>query len=244
MSRVRGVIQISFLPMSQKNISFGGLLCSVYPAMASMDSDVESDVVDFLTDAGAAEVLHSLSSPRIDGDSESKQHADDREIVLRKLGKLCCSKLKCQRLYTLDDILRSRNHFSRLSQEDRRRLLAPVVKETHPVLNGQTVCVAFVRLYFGCGKKVITNVKRMQTPERKPAERSFVVEARVCDELDRLAYYGEQQPDSKEVHLGFPSRKAAYEWLPEEFRNAVSLSYFRKCWRLRRPHIKLRKVMR
>lgn len=222
---------------------FGGL----FVVLASIMSDVQSEFAEF-SESEAVEALNSLAAnptnPTDSTDSSAGFDAEaDKQKVLDLLKACCCSK-QCFKHYELPDILENRRQYWHLSQENRRRVLAPVVKSKHPELNGATVCQAFVRLYFGCGKKVIENVKKMLTPERKPAERDFVKEARVCDELDRLADYGEQQPDRKEVHLSFPTRKAVYESLPESFRNCVSLSYFCRCWRQRRSHIKLRRVMR
>ena len=112
------------------------------------------------------------------------------------------------------------------------------------MLDGKAVCVQFLTFVLGISNDMVANARKMEAVERKVPRRDMKATILICDAIEEAAQVAERQPDSNEIHLLHPSRKALYKSMTDEFKSSLSLSFFRAVWRKHRKHVKLRKQMR
>jgi hypothetical protein len=97
----------------------------------------------------------------------------------------------------------------------------------------------------GVSNSLIYKVRGPEPVHRARGDKSSAKAERVLSFLDGLAKYGEQQPDSHEVHLSQPSKRMVYNMF-KVVESTVSVSYvwFLRTWTEYRSHIKIREIQR
>ncbi len=221
---------------------------------------------DFLADSDDSEFeSEDVAETKLEETSSTEKRLNIVEIREKLSTWQCCQKRKCCAKFTASEILEHRRILAQeRHQVDKRfklKQLVPLPGEDFK-LSGIRVCEQFFRyavdmwrnmidqglcysFAVGASNTLVYKVRGSEPQHYNRGDRPSVKANAIISFLDALCKYGEQQPDSRDVHLSQPSKRMVYSMYGVSHRDLpVSYVYFLQCWHDYRPTIKVRKIQR
>ena len=196
---------------------------------------------------------------------QEKARLSVEELRGELLASFKCCKKKCAGAVPVDEACKQRSDRMMLAGEEHRRedLLNRITLAGNGIFTiaSRPVCQKFFLKVLHASRTSLAKVQKHGNAARRLVARSAPKEQAIVRWLDELSSYGDRMPDSRNVHIPYPTVQAVWDLYAEDHKTdvaaddsgasdtdgeeksegslKVSRSYFLRVWRDQRASIKL-----